>query len=174
MLAMWSSGCQCLLNIVVIFEPLQCLFHKAVPLLFQTLKLSTLLYLYLSDITFVYSASYGPKTVLMTWESHPVKYWLLRDCYPMTSECHQIRQRRVTCSIKQADFLTNCTINQLKLKHVPFFPRLFQNICFYNINLWALNSADKISTRTVNFIFDGQDMEMQLIEVMTSMCGWLN
>lgn len=126
-LAMWSSGCQCLLNVVVIFEPLRCLFHKAVPPLFQTLKLSTLPYLCLCDILFVYIASYRQKTILTTWDLHPVKYWLLRHCYSMTSECHQIRQRRITCwIIKHADFLTNCTINQLKLKHVPFF----SHICF--------------------------------------------
>lgn len=121
---------------------------------------------------FVYIASYGPKTVLMTRESHPVRCWLLCECYPMTSEYHQIRQRCITCwVIKQAEFLTNFTIKMLKLK--PFFPSFVSDYLFLQ-HKWALNSADKINTCTGNFIFDGQDMEMLLIEVMTSMCGWLN
>lgn len=166
MLGMWGSGCQCLLNIVVIFEPLRCLFHKAVPPLFQSLKLSTLPYLYLWDIMFVYIDSYGPKTVLMTLELHPVRYWLLREFYPMTSECHQIRQRCITCwVIKQVDFLTNCTIRKRKFK--PCFPlvclyyrTLPQSRTRYYVNQWAAVICSYLNQCLVLFWRHGVDSLM--------------
>lgn len=173
MLAMWSSGCQCLLNIVVILEPLRYLFQKAVPPLFQTLLLSTHPFLYLCDIMFVYSASYGPKTVLMTRArvtSRQIRAaaWLLPDDFSVIKSGRDALH--VESLNKQISWLTAPLIS-LNSNMFHFFPHLFQNICFQNTDLWDLNSAEKINTHTVNFIFDGKDMEMLLIEVMTSMCG---
>lgn len=143
MLAVWSSGCQCLLNVVIMFEPPRRLFHKAAPPLCQTLKLSTSRF-YLCDIMVVYLDCFND-----TFCQIPAAaWWLTGDFCDTTSDGSALNGE----SLNKHQTFTN---NQLKLKRISFFsPLLFQNITLtYSfssiihltsmlnllLNLWALN-----------------------------------